>query len=630
MNELNKEQDQAAGFLNGIALIIAVPGSGKTLTMTHRIGNLVLQGIPPENILGLTFTRNAAEDMRKRLGPVLGEQSHRVTLSTIHSFCHFLLRSEGRTFEILSGKDQLIFLKGVMKKLRMKDLSVGTVLREISLAKNNIISPEEFRDLYEGDKTMVQIADIYQGYDREKVKKMLMDFDDLLLETLRLLREDTPVREKYQGMFKHLLVDEFQDTNPVQMEILKILINGQDNGSSFWCAGDDWQSIYSFTGASVGNILRFHDVFPGSERFILNLNYRSTPQILRACQNLIRHNERKIDKTLVTRNIDGEDVVVLENASEEQEALSLVNEIRELVEQRGYAHKDIAVLYRANFQSRPLEEIFSQHKVPYHIQNGMNFYERREVRVMLDYLRLIRDPYSEQGDEALLSVINIPNRYLGRKFVQELESFANRKRLNLYAALREMPVELTYLRKNVREFVDDMDLLMSQCLEPAEAIHILRSTLDYDRWVTDEDIPSPDDQKIRNLDQLQMSAARYDDIREFLEYTETFQDQAISDNKEGVALMTIHKAKGLEFPVVFVVGLIEGILPSKKGDLEEERRICFVGISRAMKLLYLSHTTSYLNAASKRSVFLDEILGQEDMEHGEEIAAQTSKMASSA
>jgi len=621
MPTLNPEQTEAAQFLNGIALIIAVPGSGKTLTMTHRIGNLVLNGIPPENILGLTFTRNAAEDMRHRLKPVLGDRSHRVHLSTIHSFCHFLLRSEGTVFEIISGKEQLIFLKKVMKKLRIKDISIGTVLREISLAKNNMIDPDEFRDLYEGDKTMIQIADIYEGYDRDKKKKMLLDFDDLLLETLRLLRDDEAIRSKYQEMFRHLLVDEFQDTNPVQMEILKILMNGGDNGSSFWCAGDDWQSIYSFTGSSVGNILRFHEVFPGSERFILNLNYRSTPQILTACQNLIQNNQRKIDKTLETHNEAGDEIVVLESSNEEGEALSIVSEIRDLVDQRGYGYKDLAVLYRANFQSRPLEEVFSQHKIPYHIENGLNFYQRREVRILLDYLRLINTPETDQGDEALLSVLNVPNRYIGRKFTGELQEFASRKGLNLYPALKEMPIELPYIRKNVNEFIDDIDLMIAQDLEPAEVIHLLRSTLDYDRNITDEDIPSPDDQKIKNLDQLQMSATRFDRIDEFLEYSESFEDQSVSDNKEGVSLMTIHKAKGLEFPVVFMVGLIEGILPSKKGDLEEERRICFVGISRAMKLLYLSYTHSYLNVASKRSIFLDEILGQKGVDAVDEKAA---------
>ena len=613
MRKLNKEQEEAAQFLYGVCAVIAVPGSGKTLTMTHRIGNLVTNhGIAPEQILGLTFTRSAAEAMRSRLDPVLNDLSQRVTLSTIHSFCLFLLKREGRVFEILSGKAQLIFLKAIMKRRRVKDLSVGMVLTEISLAKNNLILVSDFRDLHEGDKTMQKVADLYELYEAEKRNKMLMDFDDLLVEASLLLSANEEVRDKYRGTFQHILVDEFQDTNPVQMELLKILVDPGENGSSFYITGDDAQSIFSFIGASVGNILNFDRIFPGSRQIILTLNYRSTPQILRACENLIRHNQRKIDKTLETHNEDGEEVVVLEASNEEGEALNLVSEIQDLVERRGFSHKDIAILYRCNFQSRVIEEVFLQSKVPYHIENGLNFYHRREVKILLDYLKLIDSPESEQGDEALLSVVNAPNRYIGRKFTQELEEFAMRGGLHLYPALKSMPIELPYVRKNVREFVGLLEPLMEDVenLEPAQLISLLRSTLDYDRYVTEEDIPSPDDVKVQNLNQLQLAATRFRDIGSFLEYTETFdQDDSVSDNKDGVSLMTIHKAKGLEFPVVFVVGMIEGLLPSRKGEAEEERRICFVAISRAMKLLYLTHTHSYLNQSSKRSIFLDEILG---------------------
>jgi DNA helicase II / ATP-dependent DNA helicase PcrA len=610
--KLNKEQQAAADFLDGICVVVAVPGSGKTLTMTHRIGNLVKKhGVAPEHILGLTFTRNAADAMREKLAPVLNDLSTRVHLATIHSFCHFLLRSEGRLFNIISGKEQIIFLRDVMKRLRVKELTTGMVLREISLAKNNLIDVEEFRALYDGDKTMQKVANIYEAYDLEKQKRLLMDFDDLLLEVYRLLNENELIREKYRGTFRHLLVDEYQDTNPVQMEILKILANGNEEGASFWACGDDWQSVYGFIGASVANILNFRDIFPGAEQLILNLNYRSTPQILRACQNLIQHNQKRIDKELRTDNASGEDVIVLESSSEETEALSLVNEIRELVDRRGYAYTDIAVLYRCNFQSRVIEEAFSQHKIPYHIENGLCFYDRREVRILLDYLRFIINPNTGEGDEALKSIINVPNRYIGRKFIAELDEFQPGSSLHLYEKLKSLPIELPYIRKNVREFIQLIDPLIAdtETLQPAELIQLLRSALDYGRYITDDDMPSPDDVKIENLNQLVMAASRFNNIEAFIEYTETFQNEAVSDNREGVRLMTVHKAKGLEFPVVFLVGLVENILPSKKGNLEEERRICFVAISRAMKLLYLSHSKTYLNQPAARSPFLDEILG---------------------
>jgi len=232
--ELNKEQEEAASFIEGICAVIAVPGSGKTRTMMERIGKLVKDnGIAPESVLGLTFTRNAAEEMRNRLVPVLGDQATRVMLSTIHSFCYWVLRCEGKVFEILSGKEQLIFMRNILKQLRIKNLSLGMALNEISLAKNNLITAEEFRSLYEGDKTMLKIADVYEAYDREKAKKFLLDFDDLLFEVYHLFSSHSAIKDKYSERFQHVLVDEFQDTNPVQLELLKCLISSSANGGSF-------------------------------------------------------------------------------------------------------------------------------------------------------------------------------------------------------------------------------------------------------------------------------------------------------------------------------------------------------------------------------------------------------------
>jgi DNA helicase-2/ATP-dependent DNA helicase PcrA len=475
---------------------------------------------------------------------------------------------------------------------------------------------EEFRALYEGDNTMLKVADIYELYDLEKQERLLMDFDDLLVEAHRLLIENEEVREKYRSIFRHLLVDEFQDTNPAQMAILKMLVSADQEGASYFVVGDSNQAIYAFTGASVSNILNFRDAYPGAEQLILNLNYRSTPQILRACQNLIRHNQKRIDSDLRTDNPNGQDVIVLESSSEETEALAVMSEIRDLVERKGYAYTDIAVLYRCNFQSRWLEECFLQHKIPYRITNGLCFYDRREVKILLDYLRFIVSPNSEQGDEALKSIINVPNRYIGRKFISELEDFKGGAGLHLYEKLKAMPIELPYIRKNVREFIQLLDPLIEDAgnRHPSEVINFLRVALDYDRATTSDDMPSPDDVKIENLNQLQLAASRFDSIRDFIDYTETFQDEAVSDNREGVRLMTIHKAKGLEFPVIFLVGCCENILPSKRGNLEEERRICFVACSRAMKLLYLSHSKSYLNQPATRSIFLDEILGTKEPE----------------
>jgi len=418
-------------------------------------------------------------------------------------------------------------------------------------------------------------------------------------------------------VFSHILVDEYQDTNPAQMEIIKLLIGNGDRekGFSFWVCGDDAQSIYSFTGASVGNILNFQTIFPESELIILNLNYRSSKNILKACGNLIKNNVRQIQKELETDNSDGEEITVIETATEETEALSVVNEIQDLAAEKNYEYSDIAVLYRANFQSRVLEEIFLQHKVPYHITNGLNFYNRHEIKVLIDYLRFISDPYSDKGDEALAGILNIPNRYISRKFVRDLEQKAAGKKMFLYETLKHARIDVPYIRRSVKEFVQMADpLIEDKNMAPADMIHLLRTTLDYDRIITEDDIPSPDDSRVQNINQLQMAAGKFKTIPLFLSYVDTFAEAASVNDAEGVSLMTIHKAKGLEFKAVFIVGLVEGILPSKKGDLEEERRICFVGMSRAMELLYLYHSQMYLGQPAKKSMFIDEALGNNPTE----------------
>ena len=615
MTQLNAEQKAAAEFVNGIASVVAVPGSGKTLTMTHRIGNLVKQGVSPENILGLTFTRNAAQAMRDKLETVLEDTASRVHLSTIHSFCMKLLRSEGMSFQILQGKEQIIFIRKIMRKMKINNLPVGMILREISLAKSNLIQADEFHTLYEGDSTMLIVAEVFREYEQEKKKRLLMDFDDLLVETYRLLKKKDQVREKYKETWKHILVDEFQDTNPAQMEILQLLAgNSNGNQSSLWICGDDWQSIYAFTGASVGNILNFKNLFPDSSQFILKLNYRSTPQILKGCMNLIKHNVKKIEKTLETSNPQGEEPVVFDAANEEEEAIQIVNEIMDLVERKGYSHKEIGVLYRANFQSRVIEDAFAQHKIPYHIENGMNFYQRKEVKILLDYLTVINDPNSDDGDEALRNIINIPNRYIGRKFVTEVQEYSTQKDVHLWNGLKSIPIDVPYLKQNVRVFKGLLKPLIkdSPRMNPAEVIHILRESLNYDAYIAEDDIPSPDDSKIANINELQMVANKFDDIKSLLNYSETFKEE-LSNDENGVSLMTIHKSKGLEFPVIFLIGLVEGVLPKKQADIEEERRVCFVGMSRAMNLLYLTFPHTRMGKKVKRSSFLDEIMDHDEL-----------------
>ncbi len=612
MIELNEQQKQASDFVFGVASVIAIPGSGKTLTMTNRIGNLVRCGVPPENILGLTFTRNAAQAMRKKLRIVLKDEASKVTLSTIHSFCHKLLKKEDIRFEILHGKRQVWLIRKVISKLRIKDILTGIALREISLAKSRLISFEQFLELHKENDFMCSVGKIYEGYELEKRKGLLLDFDDLLMKSHDILTKHEDIRYRYQQTFPHILVDEYQDTNPAQVAILKLLVGDTGENRSFWICGDDWQSIYSFIGATVENILNFADDHEGSTQFILDLNYRSTNQILRACQNLISHNDRKIDKTLNTINQDGDDVIIFNATTEEREAARVINEIKDLIDRRGHDYKDIAILYRANSQSRAIEEELSKNEIPFWIENSSNFYERYEVAGLLNYLWLIHDANSDMGDAALKKVINVPNRYIGRVFISDFEAYSKSNGLHLYEGLKSMPVKVPYLRKNIRQFTEFIDPLIRDKwdLEPVDLIYLLRDGLNYDRFIADESAELYDDSS-NIIDQLQIAAGRFSDLHKFLEFTETVRNSSGND-KEGVSLMTIHKAKGLEFPVVFVIGMIEGIIPHVNADIEEERRVAFVALSRAMKLLYLSYSHIHMGRPAMKSSFLDEIMKEKE------------------
>jgi len=612
--KLNEQQKRASEFMCGICCVIASVGSGKTTTMTYRIGNLVRNGVPPENILGLTFTRTASVAMKDKLKLVLNDDASKVTLSTIHSFCHRLLKEEDIRFEILHGKRQIWMIRKVIRKLKIQeDILTPVALREISLAKSKLISFERFLELHKENDFMCSVGRIYEFYELEKRKSLLFDFDDLLMKSHDILTKQEDVRDRYQQAFPHILVDEYQDTNPAQASLIKLLAGDPDQSNSLWICGDDWQSIYGFIGASVENILHFGEDHPGSKQFILNLNYRSSPQILQACQNLMSYNDFKIDKTLNTINPDGDTVIVFCASTEEKESAKVVTEIKDLVDRRGYKYRDIAILYRANSQSRAIEEELSKNDIPFWIENSSNFYERYEVAGLLNYLWLINDPNSAMADKALKKVINIPNRYIGRRFIADLEGYSKMNGLHLYEGLKSMPVKVAYLRKNVGQFTDFIDTLIGDKwdLDPVDLIFLIRTELDYDRFIADESSELYDDSS-NIIDQLQIAAGRFSDLHKFLEFTETVRNSSGGD-KEGVALMTIHKAKGLEFPAVFVIGMIEGIIPHVSADIEEERRVAFVGLSRAMKLLYLSYSHFYMGKPAMKSSFLDEILKEKEV-----------------
>jgi DNA helicase-2/ATP-dependent DNA helicase PcrA len=609
MPNLNANQKKAAEFKDGACCVIATPGSGKTLVLTERICHLINHhDVSPEHILGLTFTRNAAQEMKERLAKRLNGQAPAVTLSTIHGFSLSLLKDEGRTFEIVSDRDQLALIKKAMAEAEITELGAGEVLRHISLAKSNLVSAEEFEGLHESDPVMGKVAETYRIYDAMKRRKMLMDFDDLLVEANWLLDDDA-TRKRYRQRYRHILVDEFQDSNLAQVAILKQLAGDSRKGSSLWVSGDDMQSIYGFNGANVSGIVDFNRLFPGAKRFILNLNYRSKPPIITACRNLMKYSSSKIKRNLRSFHHYGGNLVFVQGATEEDEADQIATEITNLMVE-GYMFDEISVLYRSNFQLRALEEVFAKHEVPYRVEGGSNFFKRPEIRPLLDYVQLIVNPDSEAGDEALKRIINVPNRYVGNLFLKELEAYCATKGCHLFHGLRSMSISVPYLRRNIRDFIAFLSPLIRRAndFEPSEMIYLLRENLDYDRFVINEDKPSPDDTKIANLNQLQLSALKHKDPGSFLKYTQLFEHEWMSD-PEGVSLMTIHKAKGLEFRAVFVAGLVDGILPNGNGDIEEERRICFVAVSRAKEFLCLSHSETFMGQPAKPSPFLEEIKG---------------------
>lgn len=391
--------------------------------------------------------------------------------------------------------------------------------------------------------------------------------------------------------------------------LIRELVRDFIGESSFWLCGDEMQAIFSFNGSSVAAILEFTRIFEMPvKRIVMDLNYRSSPEIVEVCQNLMRHNVRKIDKELKTVNGHGDKVVVMECETQKDEALQVVNEMIDLVNRRGYEFRDIAVLYRANFQARVLEEILSEHEVLYKVESGVSFFERYEVRGLVDYLRLIHNPHSDEADLALRNIVNIPNRYVSRAFLNELEAYSIDKGVHFFQALKTVPIRVPFLKHNLMGLVKFLSPLIKEAdtMKPLEAIQVLRGSLDYDNFIAQDEIPSADDLRIANLEQLELAAGEYRDLGSFLKHVDHLRDSSTGD-EEGVVLSTVHRAKGLEWPAVFVVNMIDGLMPYKNGLIEEERRICFVALSRAMRVLHLSYPKLYFGKPVSPSQFLSEI-----------------------
>lgn len=624
IRDLNDRQKLAVIHGDGPLLILAGAGSGKTKTLTHRIAYLIGEKkIFPSRILAVTFTNKAAKEMRTRLGAMLGDDAENRNfmpwMGTFHSICVKLLRMDGdkiglsRKFVIYDTDDQLSLIKQLMKQrgLSDRDLKPRAILAAISNAKNALISADEFLSSARGPNQQ-KIGELFIDYNQALRTAEALDFDDLLLKVVELLKTYPEIRQKWQHQFEHILIDEYQDTNAVQYELIKLLINEKRN---LCVVGDDSQSIYSFRGADYTNILNFERDFPGATVVKLEQNYRSTNAILNLANTLITYNAHRTDKNLWTANGDGVEPVLWQAYSESEEAMMIADEIARQIA-AGRSYQDMAILYRTNAQSYALERALRQQYIPYKIIGGLRFLDRAVVKDVLAYLKLL---YQPSDRVSFLRIVNVPKRGIGPTSVAKFLDWNNQQGQDILTGLlqadlaesltpraRKTLVEFGYL---LRELSQKMDA------SPADIIEEIIKKTDYENYINDGSVQA--EEKIENLGVLIAEAKAYTDVATFLEEMALMSSNDTESNQQ-VTLMTLHAAKGLEFPVVFLSGLEEGILPhdrvfdsGKNDDIEEERRLCYVGITRAREELFVCCANSRtqfgqigFNAPSR---FLDEM-----------------------
>ena len=587
MEGLNSAQKEAVETLSGPVLILAGAGSGKTKTLTHRIANLIANGVAPYEILALTFTNKAAREMRERLARLLDMDnnfSFMPWMGTFHSICVKILRIEAenvglsKSFVIYDTDDRLALIKRAMKELHINDKNLKPRACEaaISKAKNEGEDPEEMlaKAFYPNQK---QIAEVYERYEDMRMKADAVDFDDLLLYVAKLLRQRTDIRAKWRRKFQHILIDEYQDTNHIQYEIVKLLVNDQMN---ICCVGDDWQSIYSWRGADFTNILNFERDFPGAKVIKLEQNYRSTQNILDAAQKVITKNTQRSDKELFTDAGKGAPVEIHGARDEQDEARYVAG----MIKKSGRTLSDFAVLYRTNAQSQAFEKAFMEYRIPYKLVGGVRFYDRKEIRDIVAYLHLIVNP---RDIISFTRVVNVPARGIGEKSVQKILE-GNIDGLTGKAA------------KAYLQFADTLEALRKKNADnanPADIIEELLRRIDYRGHLNDGDKLKAEERN-ENLTVLIGEAGAYATLDEFLADAALMSSADEESGKDAVTLMTLHAAKGLEFPIVFLVGMEEGLLPHVRSmdesaeDVEEERRLAYVGMTRAMRELFLTYAQS--------------------------------------
>ncbi|MDI3481466.1 MAG: ATP-dependent helicase UvrD/PcrA [Tepidanaerobacteraceae bacterium] len=627
LKDLNPEQKRAVMHPGGPLLILAGAGSGKTRVLTYRTAYLIkYMGVKPENILAITFTNKAAREMRMRIEKML-PWVRGILVSTFHSACVRFLRSDidklgyKSNFIIFDTQDQQVLMRECIKTKNIdeKKYTPSGVLSYISRAKENLLSPakclEKAKDIRE--KTMASLYEMYQQKLREN---NAMDFDDLIMNTVELFRRNVDVLSFYQKKFQHILVDEYQDTNRAQYELVKLMAQVHRN---LCVVGDDDQSIYGFRGADIRNILDFEEDFPDATVIRLEQNYRSTANILDAANSVIDHNLGRKKKKLWTKNETGDKIRLATLADEHEEAFFIAREIERLIQEMGMNLGDFAVLYRTNAQSRILEETMLKMGLPYKMVGGIRFYQRKEIKDLLAYLRVAMNP---SDDVSLTRIINVPRRGIGEATVNNLRAISDTEGVSIYEILKridEFPFASATRKKLIKfgELVEEL-IKRSKAMSIPEFMSFVLEETGYMEDLEAENTPDSQS-RMENLKEMIGAAREFEKrmpeggLEDFLAEAALLSEvDELSEGEQAVVLMTLHSAKGLEFPVVFLAGMDEGIFPHARSminedELEEERRLCYVGITRAKKLLYLTRAWQrnlYGNASYYTSSrFIDEI-----------------------
>ena len=633
---LNNEQRKAVFCTEGPLLMLAGAGSGKTRSLTHRIAYLIEEkGVAPWNILAITFTNKAAQEMRERVDALVGYGSEDIWISTFHATCSRILRRHidllgyDRNFTIYDASDQKSLMKEVLKEMKIdtKQFPERSVMSEISSAKNEYKSPLDYRNEYGSNFRNQRIADIYEHYQKRLKENNALDFDDLLVKMVDLFQTNPDVLEHYQDRFQYIMVDEYQDTNTVQFLLVSLLAKKYRN---LCVVGDDDQSIYKFRGANIYNILNFEKVFPDAQVIRLEQNYRSTQNILNAANGVIANNKGRKEKKLWTENQKGELVHFKQYDTEYDEADGVVSRINFLA-MRGVQYKDMAILYRTNAQSRIFEEKLKQKNIPYAIVRGISFYDRKEIKDLMSYLKVVD---SGMDDLSVKRIINVPKRGIGQTTINRLQEFAILNQMSFLDAVfnaDEIP-EVTRALAKLHKFADMIEEFREYASEH-EISELLEHILDVTQYRAELEAEGTDESisRLEDIEELFNDIAYYEEeeenpnLRDFLAEKDMYTLNAGIDNLEDennkVLLMTLHNAKGLEFNNVFLGGMEEGVFPGfgammsgDESEIEEERRLCYVGITRAKERLFLSAAKRRMlrgqTQYNRRSRFIDEIPGQ--------------------